>query len=126
MPTYSRCFLAMFAAMALALAADDAAAQQKKKKNFWDGIQCECMCNAGGQTEVRFYDAVAHCSAYDRKACQIDDGTVVVTGSLTACRGLIPADIPRSGPTAGNEQGPPKPKRPKHAPTVPPSGRGTN
>jgi hypothetical protein len=116
----------MFVAMAFVLAADDAAAQQKKKKNFWDGIQCECFCSAGGDIQVRYYDAVAHCSAYNRKACQIDDGNVVVTGTLGGCRGQIPADIPRAGPTAGNEQTPPKPKRPKLAPTAPPSGRGTN
>jgi hypothetical protein len=32
----------------------------------------------------------------------------------------------RAGPTAGNEQAPPKPKSPKLAPTAPSSGRGTN
>jgi hypothetical protein len=104
----------------------ESAAQQKKKKGFWDGIRCECMCVTGTETEVRYYDAVAHCSAYNRKACQIDDGNVVTTGSLSGCRGQIRAEVPRAGPTAGNEQAPPKPKRPKLAPTAPSSGRGTN
>jgi hypothetical protein len=118
--------VALIAALAVFATADvrESAAQQKKK-NFWDGFKCECICSAGGQTDVRNYDAVASCSAYNRKACQIDDGNVIRTGSLTGCQTWIPADVPRSGPTAGNEQRP-KPKRPKHAPAVKPSGRGTN